>query len=86
MLYEIDDLQAQLQKALLDANRFQAEKEDFQLDAERHRDKNDKLQVRALSATTDNVYIAKTLSIELRAIHVYCPAFRKIKSLLLLYS
>ena len=46
LLYELDDLQAQVEKAQMSTNRFQAEREDFQLEAERQRDKNDKLQVR----------------------------------------
>ena len=45
LLYELDDLQAQLEKAQLNTNRFQAEREEFHLEAERQRDKNDKLQV-----------------------------------------
>lgn len=50
LLYELDDLQAQVEKAQLSTNRSQAEREDFQLEAERQRDKNDKLQVRTACA------------------------------------
>lgn len=45
LLYELDNLQSQLDKAQLSSNRFQTEKEDFQLDADRQREKCDKLQV-----------------------------------------
>ena len=38
-------MQNQLDKVQVSANRFQAEKEDFQMDAERNREKVDKLQV-----------------------------------------
>ena len=46
LLCEIDEMHAQLEKAQYNTNRFQAEKEDFQLDSERHRSTNEKLQVR----------------------------------------
>ena len=45
LLCEIDEMHAQLEKAQYNTNRFQAEKEDFQLDSERHRSTNEKLQV-----------------------------------------
>ena len=44
-LYELDELQAQMEKAQLTANRLQTEKEDYQMDAERQREKCEKLQV-----------------------------------------
>ena len=46
LLCEIDEMHAQLEKAQYNTNRFQAEKEDFQMDSERHRSTNEKLQVR----------------------------------------
>ena len=45
-LYELDELQAQMEKAQLCTNRLQQEKEDYQMDAERQREKCEKLQVR----------------------------------------
>ena len=42
-------MHAQLEKAQYNTNRFQAEKEDFQLDSERHRSTNEKLQVKISS-------------------------------------
>ena len=45
LICEIDELHAQLEKSQFHTNRFQAEKEDFQLDSERHRSTNEKLQV-----------------------------------------
>ncbi len=45
LLYELDNLQNQLEKAQLSSNRFQTEREDFQMDADRHREKCEKLQV-----------------------------------------
>lgn len=45
-MYELDELQAQMEKAQVTANRLQTEKEDYQMDAERQREKCDKLQVR----------------------------------------
>ena len=49
LLCEIDEMHAQLEKAQYNTNRFQAEKEDFQLDSERHRSTNEKLQVKISS-------------------------------------
>ena len=69
LLYEIDEVQAQLEKTQLNTNRFQAEKEDFQLDAERHRSTNEKLQVsedvkdiwcQASVGCIDHIYIFTT--------------------------
>ncbi len=45
LLYELDNLQNQLEKAQMSSNRFQTEREDFQMDADRQREKVDKLQV-----------------------------------------
>ena len=45
LICEIDELHAQMEKSQYLTNRFQAEKEDFQLDSERHRNTNEKLQV-----------------------------------------
>lgn len=47
LLFELDNLQSQLEKAQVNSNRFQTEREDFQMDAERQREKCDKLQVSA---------------------------------------
>ena len=44
-MYELDEIQAQMEKAQLAANRLQTEKEDYQMDAERQRSTCDKLQV-----------------------------------------
>ena len=46
LLYELDNLQAQLDKAQVSSTRFEAEKEGLQMDADRQREKCDKLQVR----------------------------------------
>ena len=45
LLYELDNLQSQLDKTQLSSTRLQTEKEDFQMDADRQREKCDKLQV-----------------------------------------
>ena len=45
-MYELDNLQNQLEKAQLSTTRLQTEKEDFQMDADRQREKADKLQVK----------------------------------------
>ena len=45
LLYELDTLQRELEKAQVNTTRFQHEKEDFEVDAGRQREKNDKLQV-----------------------------------------
>ena len=44
-MYELDNLQNQLEKAQVSSNRFQTEREDFEIDSQRQREKNDKLQV-----------------------------------------
>ena len=46
LLYELDNLQRELEKAQVNTTRFQHEKEDFEVDAGRQREKNEKLQVR----------------------------------------
>ena len=46
LLYELDNLQAQLEKAQVSSTRFQTEREDYQIDSQRQREKCDKLQVR----------------------------------------
>jgi len=45
LLYELDDLQNQLEKAQMSSNRLQTEREDYQIDADRQREKVEKLQV-----------------------------------------
>ena len=45
-MYELDNLQAQLEKAQVSSTRFQTEREDYQMDSQRQREKCDKLQVR----------------------------------------
>ena len=45
LLYELDNLQRELEKAQVNTTRFQHEKEDFEVDAGRQREKNEKLQV-----------------------------------------
>lgn len=50
-MYELDELQAQMEKASVTANRLQQEKEDYQMDAERQREKCDKLQVMNMMVT-----------------------------------
>ena len=45
LLYELDTLQRELEKAQVNTTRFQHEKEDFEVDAGRQREKNEKLQV-----------------------------------------
>ena len=56
-MYELDELQAQMEKAQLAANRLQTEKEDYQMDAERQREKCDKLQV---EQTLSTIFLSKT--------------------------
>ena len=45
ILYELDELQAQMEKHSHTVNRIQTEADDYRMDAERHREKCDKLQV-----------------------------------------
>ena len=45
LLYELDELQAQMEKSQHSANRTLTEAEDYRMDAERQREKCDKLQV-----------------------------------------
>ena len=44
-MYELDELQAQMEKSQHSANRTLTEAEDYRMDAERQREKCDKLQV-----------------------------------------
>ena len=52
LLYELDNLQRELEKAQVNTTRFQHEKEDFEVDSKHQREKNEKLQV---SGDTDMV-------------------------------
>ena len=45
LLYELDNLQRELEKAQVNTTRFQHEKEDFEVDSKHQREKNEKLQV-----------------------------------------
>ena len=45
-MYELDEIQAQMEKHSHTVNRIQTEADDYRMDAERHREKCDKLQVR----------------------------------------
>ena len=47
LLYELDNLQSQLEKAQVNTTRYQHEKQDCQDDADRQREKVEKLQVSA---------------------------------------
>ena len=60
LLCEIDEMHAQLEKAQYNTNRFQAEKEDFQLDSERHRSTNEKLQVK-ISVFNQGIFQSNTI-------------------------
>ena len=53
-------MHAQLEKAQYNTNRFQAEKEDFQLDSERHRSTNEKLQVK-ISVFNQGIFQSNTI-------------------------
>ena len=44
-MYELDNLQRELEKAQVNTTRFQHEKEDFEVDSKHQREKNEKLQV-----------------------------------------
>ena len=69
LLYELDNLQRELEKAQVNTTRFQHEKEDFEVDSKHQREKNEKLQVRAetlngnqtsrLSNITKSSYLSK---------------------------
>ncbi len=59
MLYELDNLQNQVEKAQLSSNRFQTEREDYQMDAERQREKVDKLQVGTVYSQAWNMVFFK---------------------------
>ena len=47
-MYELDELQAQMEKSQHSANRTLTEAEDYRMDAERQREKCDKLQVSSI--------------------------------------
>ncbi len=50
MFFDLDNLQRELDKAQMSSNRFQSEREDLQMDADRQREKVDKLQVSIITS------------------------------------
>ena len=73
--YDFDNIQSQLDKALGQATRLQKERETVQLDADRMRDKYEKVQVNS-----------KTTSITIFACTLYCYILNIIMSIIYLFE
>lgn len=55
LLYELDNIQSQYEKIQVSHTRLQQEKDDIHMDADRQRERNDKMQVRRPMSSPSSV-------------------------------